>query len=267
MSEITLVALDMDGTLLTSSGVLPPRGAAAIRRCHEQGIAVVLATTKYPEQVGSYSRQLGLHDPMICTNGAQIWASPDGPVWAYRTIPKPIALAIAHLADCQGWELSTRVETMTYWKRRAGQVAGLLKAGVTIVERNADAIRDAPLRILVHDPQAILAIQTLCAEQYPDQCALEVFYEPDGSLHSLAVLAPQTDKGTALQLVLERLHLPPEKVMAIGDNLNDLAMLEYVGFPVAVGNAVEMVKQVAKVVAPDNDHEGVAWALETYVLD
>ena len=266
MSDIALVAIDMDGTLLTSKGELPPKNVEAIRRCSNQGIRIVLATTRNPNRVADYCRQLGINDPMICTNGAQIWASPDGPVWDYRTLSKSVGLAIATFADQRGWELSTTVNQMTYWKQREGQAIGLAKSGLMIVEHNADAMTENPVRILAHEVDAIREIERLCHEQYADQCSLEVFYEPDGAVHSLVVLAPQTNKRTALEVVHSHLDISPNNAMAIGDNLNDLSMLTTVGFPVAVGNAIEAVKQAAKVVAPDNDHDGVAWALETYVL-
>lgn len=266
MSNITLVAIDLDGTLLTSKGNLSTRNKEAIKACREQGIYIILATMRNPEQVVAYSRQLGLLDPMICTNGAQVWASPDGPVWACHTIAQSVALAIAEFADQYGWELSTTVGEMTYWKQRQGQPLGLVMPNVTVVERNTDAIINTPIRILVHDKPAIPAIQTLCKDQFHEECWIETFHTPDGELQSIAILAPNATKRHGLELVLNHLGISPDRVMAIGDNLNDLAMLDYVGFPVAVGNAVEAVKQIARVVTPDNDSDGVAWVLETYPL-
>ncbi|MBN1642288.1 MAG: hypothetical protein JXA09_13720, partial [Anaerolineae bacterium] len=58
--------------------------------------------------------QIGIVGPMVCTNGAETWASPDGPVWACRRIPRSAALEIARLADAHGWELSTTVGATTY---------------------------------------------------------------------------------------------------------------------------------------------------------
>jgi len=266
MSDIALVAIDIDDTLLNSEGEISPKNIAGIQDCANQGIRIVLATARGPEKVAMYYHQLGIDDPMICNDGAQIWASPDGPVWDYRTISKTTALEIAIFADQQGWGLSTLVNAVIHWKQREGQTLGLSRPGLMIVERNVDAITDNPLRILVHEVEAIQAIHRLCQEQHADQCSIEIFYEPDGALHSLAILAPQTNKRTALEQVLAHLNISPTQAMAIGDNLNDLSMLSYVGFPVAMGNAIEQVKQVAKVIAPDNDHDGVAWALETYVL-
>jgi hydroxymethylpyrimidine pyrophosphatase-like HAD family hydrolase len=110
------------------------------------------------------------------------------------------------------------------------------------------------------------AIQAFCAEEYPNDCRTEIFYNTDGALHSLAICAPQADKKTALGVILAHLGISPQQAIAIGDNMNDLPMLSFVGFSVAMGNAIPELKQCASVIAPDNDHEGVAWALETYVL-
>jgi Cof subfamily protein (haloacid dehalogenase superfamily) len=266
MQKIALVAVDLDGTLLTSQSSLAPRGATALQRAARQGVRVVLATTRNPESVLPFCRTLGLADPLICTNGAQVWGSPTGPVWAHHTIPLAAALAIAGQADAHGWELSTTVGEMTYWRQRPGQALGPIFPHVTVVPANTDAIVGEPLRFLAHQPQAIKSLHALCQSSFSGRCRIELFYQPDGSLHSLGIFAPQADKGTALALVLARLKIEPERVMAIGDNLNDLPMFPYASLRVAVGNGVDQLKREATVVAPSNDDEGVAWALEKYVL-
>lgn len=89
----------------------------------------------------------------------------------------------------------------------------------------------------------------------------------DGTRHSLGIFAPQADKGTALALVLDRLAVKKEQALAVGDNPCDVAMFPYARVRVAMANAIDEVKQRASAVAPSNDNEGVAWALETFVLD
>jgi hydroxymethylpyrimidine pyrophosphatase-like HAD family hydrolase len=69
MKEISLVAVDLDGTLLTSERVLAPRGAKRIKQAYQSGVHVVLSTTRNPTSVQAFCRQLGIHDPAICTNG------------------------------------------------------------------------------------------------------------------------------------------------------------------------------------------------------
>jgi HAD superfamily hydrolase (TIGR01484 family) len=261
MGCIRLVAVDLDGTLLTSAGVLAPRGAESLSQASRAGIHVVLATTRLPKSVQRFARALGIADPVICTNGAEVWGSPDGPVWAHRTIPRRAALAIAKLADRNRWEVSTTVGAMTYWRQRSGQPLGRVAPGRTVVGSNEKALVGDPVRMLVHQPAAIEAVEVLCRTGFSDVCYAETYYRPDGMVHSLGVFALGADKGTALLLVRERLGVEREQVLAIGDNPNDLAMFRQAGVSVAMGNAPTALKEQADVVAPSNDVEGVAWAV------
>lgn len=107
--DIQLIATDLDGTLLTSEKALAPEGGRLLKEAAKAGKYVVLATTRNPDAVHPHCQSLELNDPIICSNGAQVWGSPDGPVWSHHPIPHETALKIAHLADGQGWELSTTV--------------------------------------------------------------------------------------------------------------------------------------------------------------
>lgn len=266
MKGISLVAVDLDGTLLTSEGSLPPRGAALLGRAAQRGVHVVLASTRNPYSVRQFCRLLQIEDPVICTNGAQVWGSPDGPIWACHRVPREVALTIAAWADAHDWELSTTVGPMTYWRQRPGQRLGPLAPNITVVRTNSDAIVGEPVRILVSQPEAIDSIGSLCQSRFHGQCRTETYYNPDGTRPSLGVFSPHADKGTGLALVLERLAVKKEQVLVIGDDLCDLTMFPYARVRVAVANALDEVRQQASVVVPSNDEEGVAWALETLVL-
>jgi 5-amino-6-(5-phospho-D-ribitylamino)uracil phosphatase len=78
MHDIRLVALDLDGTLLTSAGTLPPEGAALLTRAAANNVHVILATTRTYESTQHVCRTLGLNAPLVCANGGQVWATPDG---------------------------------------------------------------------------------------------------------------------------------------------------------------------------------------------
>jgi len=261
--EISLVAVDLDGTLLTSAGTLAAEGARLLRQAARDGVRVVLATTRNPDRVQPVCRSLEINDPLICTNGAQVWGSPDGPVWACHAIPQEVALAIAQLADAQGWELSTTVGPTTYWRQRPDQALGPITPHVMVVATNSDAIIGDPVRILASQPEAIEGIRPFC-QQFAGRCYTETYYGPHGQVHSLGIFALQANKGAALALVLDRLSLGWERAMAIGDNPNDLPMFPHARISVAMANAPGEVKQKATVVAPSNDEEGVAWALQMF---
>jgi Cof subfamily protein (haloacid dehalogenase superfamily) len=259
-----LVAVDLDGTLLTSEGTLAPESARLLRKATQDGVHVVLATTRNPDSVRPFCRLLEINEPIICTNGAQVWGSPDGPVWAYHSIPQEVGLAIAQLADTHDWELSTTVGSATYWRQRPGQALGPIAPNITVVASNSDAIVDNPVRILTWHPDAVDSVRSLCQSKFTNQCYTETYYRPDGTVHSLGVFALQANKGAALALVLNRLGLKSQQVIAMGDNFNDLPMFAHARVSVAMFNAPDEVKQQANAVAPSNDEEGVAWALTAY---
>lgn len=265
MTKIALVAIDLDGTMLTAEGELAPRSAEQVRAASQRGCTVVLASTRNPESIARYSLALDLDDPIIGTNGAQIWASPSGPIWARYTIPLEVAQAIAELADRQGWELGITVGDTTYYRQRPGQNVGPLAPGRAVVAKNADALHDAPVRILTWTPEAIPRIQRLCHDQFPDAVRLQIHHEPDGSVRSLGVFPAGVNKGNALALVMEQLDVDADQVLAIGDDLNDMPMFEQAGFSVALAHAPEAAQAAADRVAPPGE-EGVAWALKAFEI-
>ncbi len=262
-----LVAVDLDGTLLTGERTLAPGGVRSLRQAIRQGVYVVLSTTRNPGSTQPFCREIGTNAPMICTNGAQVWGSPEGPAWVCHTIPQEVALAIAQLADAHGWELSTTVGAVTYWRQRPGQPLGPYRPRITVVERNIDAIVGDPVRILVWLPEAVEAVRTLCEARFADRCYTTTYHHPDGTVESLSISAPQADKGTALRLVLERLGIEPEHAAAIGDNANDVPMFRVAGTSIAMGNALPAIKAQADAVAPGHNDEGVAWAVQRFVLE
>lgn len=266
MIGISLVAVDLDGTLLTSEKTLAPEGARLLAQAARRGVHVVIATTRNPDYAREVCQQLAIREPIICTNGAQVWGSPDGPVWARYAMPQEVGLFLARLADERNWELSITVGSVTYWRQRPGQALGQVSPYRTIVAHNADAVVGDVLRILAWDLQAIEAVRLLCETRFAAQCRTETFYRADGSVNSLGVFAPEANKGHALDLVLQRLGLGPEQAMAIGDNLNDLPMFAGARISVALDNAPLEVKRKATAVAPSNDEEGVAWALRAFGL-
>jgi Cof subfamily protein (haloacid dehalogenase superfamily) len=266
VTDISLVAVDLDDTLLTSAHVLAPRGARLLRQAAGAGVRVVLATTRNPDTTRPFCDELEINDPIICSNGAQVWGSPRGPIWAIHHIPREAALAIAQMADEYDFELSTTIGSTTYLRQRPGQPLGPLTPHITVVPANADAIVGDPIRILLKGPEALDRIIQLCHSRFIGQCRTDVHYERDGTPRLMCVLPPGADKGTALSLVLDRLGIQRQRSLAIGDNLNDLPMFGVAGTSVAVGNALEQVKRRASAVAPSDDEEGVAWALERFVL-
>ena len=107
--------------------------------------------------------------------------------------------------------------------------------------------------------------EKFCEDELGDVVQTEIYYETTGELHSLGIFPPMANKGDALLYVLDRLSISGENAMAIGDNTNDLGMFSVAGISVAMGNGTEEAKRQADIVAPSNDNNGVAWALNRYI--
>ena len=102
---------------------------------------------------------------------------------------------------------------------------------------------------------------------FPGHAKWKYFINRTVNTESIGIFAHGTDKGHALKFVLAKMGIDPRQVMAIGDNANDLPMFAVGVISVAMGNAAFSVQQAATDIAPSNEEEGVAWALEKYVLD
>jgi len=266
-SRVALIAVDLDGTLLRSDSSLSPEGGDALASAVRRGVRVIVTTTRNIDSVRRFASEIGLTEPVICTNGALILGSPSGPVWHRRLIPGPLAESLAAAADAAGYSLITTVGEMRYTRQQEGQSLGEVQPGRWVVARNAEALAAGdPIRILNYDPEGIPHLRHICESQFAGQAHVETYLRPDGSEKSLGVFAAGSDKGTALRLVTQRLGIDHSQVMAIGDNPNDLPMFACAGIRVAMGNATRDVKAAATVVAPTNDDAGVAWAVHRYVL-
>lgn len=267
MADIKLVAIDLDGTLLNSMGKVSIQDANKLREASNAGIRIVISTTRNHYYTSPLCQELGLSEPLICANGAQIYASPTGSLWMNHTIPIDVARKMAQIADKNKWEICTTVGSTTYWRQRKGQKLGFLRDNIEVVKKNEDAIINEPLRILTWQPNAIKCLIEFCSNELSGIVRTEAYYAQNGEIESLGIFHAMANKGDALLHVLEKLSISQKNAMAIGDNTNDLEMFSIAEVSVAMGNGTKEVKKQADAIAPSNNNNGVAWALDKYILD
>ncbi len=265
---IKLVALDLDGTLLNSQGLVPKANGQAISQAREErGVKVVLATARAFLSAVPFAKQLNLDTPLICANGALI-KDLKGAEWWSRGIDLDLARQMAAWADAGGHALVTLVGDTIYYTWPASW------AGEDWAPRPYDCVVDSNLAPLTAPPLRIIAVgEETCRallEHFASQTRGEVRfdrYERDGRLISIVAVHAAASKEGALDFLCTRWGLSPAQAMSLGDNFPDLGMLHWAGIGVAMGNAPPEMREQVEWVAPSNDEAGVAWAIQHFVLD
>ena len=262
---IKLVALDMDDTLLNEQAVISPRNAAVIRQAVAQGVTVTIATGRMFCSARPYAEGLGLDVPLIAYNGALIRGTLSGETLLDRPIDAGLADEVLALFRERGWHIQAYVDDVLYvaqlneWSETYSRLA---KVPVTELGDAFYTMRQAPSKMLaLAEPDQIAVISRTLQDRFGSQLCTAI-----SKPTYLEIINPVVNKGTALAFLAERLGIEREQVMAVGDSFNDLDMITYAGWGVAMGNAPDPVKRQAQAVVSDNANDGVAEAFERFVL-
>jgi HAD superfamily hydrolase (TIGR01484 family) len=150
--------------------------------------------------------------------------------------------------------------------RPQGKGPKRLPKDMRVSSYHAQAVAQAaPTAILIFGEEAVDEVW----EAFHGQFGQAVNFSRNHSLtfpHYLSLTHAEADKGRALEMACRELGVDPAEAVAIGDSEADVAMFEVVGYGIAMGNAAEAVRAAARDVAPQNDDDGVAWAIRKYVL-
>ncbi|MCH8920600.1 MAG: HAD family phosphatase [Chloroflexi bacterium] len=266
MSGIRLIALDLDGTLLNSAAKVSERNAEAVKRALDAGVKVVLATARWYLLAKRNAEHLGIDTPLICNNGAVVKRPQDGDELLHLRLDQELAREVTALADERGWETFTTIEDTTYMRMRPGIIPERLPAGLRVSERQAEEVaRGQPTAVLVFGEEAVNEISQRFLPAFDGRAKFSL-NRPPLYPHYVILTHPDADKASALEMVCRELDIPLNDVMAMGDSESDLEMLRLAGLGIAVNNSPDEVKRAALHVAPANDDDGVAWAIEHFVL-
>lgn len=271
--SIRLLALDIDGTLLDQQFQISARNLAALRAAHEAGIHIMLATGRRHEYALPIAQELGIPVSLISSNGALVRSSSGESFHADRLPAATAVKIILHMDQYRGNAVLTF--------DRQGQDALVLeridelsRSIARWIEKNSGHIRYVvPLETaLTEDPiQAMYCGSVARMQAAQEHLARADFYGEITVLRTqydyrdlciLDILNRNCTKGHALRRWAEHHGIAPEQVMAIGDNYNDLEMLEFAGLPVIMGNAADDLKQRGWMVTASNTESGVAEAVE-----
>jgi Cof subfamily protein (haloacid dehalogenase superfamily) len=270
MTAIRMLAIDLDDTLLRSDLSISFRTRNTIKKAEAAGVVVVLASGRIPAAMERFARLLGLHKRpgyLICNNGTMIQESDTGNIIADIQLPASTALAVYDLAAAEGFSVQIYEDNVMYVSRSnefADYDQKLTGLRQVVVENFRGMVKAGCHKLLIPgDPMILHPLESLI-RTYIGQEEATVFTSKS---YFLEILPPHTDKGTALAIVAENLKIPREAVLAIGDSMNDEAMIRWAGVGVAMVNGDDRIKDIAEFITEKtNDNDGVAEIIERYIL-
>jgi len=271
---IGLIALDLDGTLIGDDLVLGERTIAAIRAARERGIAVSIVTGRMTTSALPYARTLGLTDPLVAFQGALVRALPPperdprlGRILAHR----PLAAAAAR--EVIAWAKHVGIEPhVNHLERfvigaddpRAEDYSSFLGARAEVVPDLVAWLRRPVSKVI-----AVAAADEPIPESILEEGRRRFAGRAEVTISHprfLEFLAPGVSKLVGVRHLARRAGVPLGRVLAVGDQFNDLEMIAGVGHGAAMPTAPEPVRAAARYVASPLEVEGTAQLIEQLLL-
>lgn len=265
-----LIALDMDGTLLTSDKTISSRTKDAIAAARKQGVKVVLASGRPLDGMKGALRELGLTEQgefVVYFNGSVVQEIGSGKVIHQATIDGRQAKQVAKLAESLGLDchaFSVEHGLITPKQNEYTDIESTIN-GVPVTEMAFDTLTDDhPIikAMIVGEPTKL----TRAIEQIPAHLHNE-FTIVQSAPFFLEFLNLDSNKGVGVSAIAEFLGINQSKVICVGDAENDHHMIQYAGLGVAMSNAMPQTKQIADYITTSNNEDGVAKVIEEFVLN
>lgn len=263
---IKLVVSDVDGTLVTRDKRLTERTQKAIDALRARGIAFTIISARPPLGVHKLVERLNLAGPVGAVNGGALIRS-DLTIVERKFVPAEAARqSVAFLRE-QGIDAWLFTETEWFLRDPDGahvdHEAKTLTMTFTRVDEFSDAAYDHVLKIVgaSHDHPHLARCETELQALLGDSASAT-----RSQAYYLDVTNPEAIKGNGLAGLARLLDIDTAAVMAVGDGVNDISMLQRAGFSVAMANGEEAVRLAATAVTDDCDADGFAKAIERYVL-
>ena len=270
---IKVLALDLDGTLTNDQKEITPRTRAALDAALAKGVTIVLASGRPVAGVTPVARELDLGQPgrpgaiLAYNGGAIVDCGPGSRILWQQVLPSPMVPALCAFAAEQNVAIVTYSETGIVterpddpWAQREGFTNKLPMIGV----EDLAAYVNYPVNkmLITLDPIRLPHVLRAGAARFAGQIDL---YPSSPFFIEAVPLGVAKDKSLAA--LLDRMGLGRENLMACGDGMNDRSMIRFAGVGVAMANAEGPVKAEANyITAADNNHDGVAEAVERFIL-
>ena len=268
LSQIRVIAVDIDGTLTNREKQITPRTLQALLQAQKQGITLVLASGRPISGLKKYSVQLHLPEyggNLISFNGGLLADAKTNEVLYEQKMPLPIAIEVLrHLQQfpvtvmlCDGDQLV--VEDINGYQVEYEANCNHLR--VTQTDSLEEYLYFSPYKLLASaNPPYLSEIHEQLAAPFTNR--LSTFFSAPFFFEFVPL---GVNKANALQRLCQMRGIRREEVLCFGDEQNDLEMIRFAGHGVAMGNACDLLKQAADEITLSNDEDGIAVVVERYL--
>ena len=273
--RIRLVATDIDGTLLDPQGCLTPRTRAAIQATAASGVTVALATARRWTGASHAASQFDFRGHLIVFDGAMIRSYPDGEVLSAAPFDRANAQQAAQamlsyglqpiMQFCDQHTEALRVADEAPYPAWTAEYLDIFRGQIQYCPAAdlCDVAAD-PMRLVAFAPISVL--RRVAVDLRSPDCGRQLLLTGNFGMAELTLFSSAASKGNALASLARTLDIGLDETMAVGDGLNDVSMLRAAGLGVAMGHAPRRVRASADVVTGSNAEDGLAQALEAFVL-
>lgn len=263
---IQLIAMDLDGTLLQDDKTISLRTLATLRAARAKGVHITVATGRMYVAAAYFAQQIGADVPVVCCNGGLVRSATAAESLFEARFPQEMARAVLAACYQNDWYAQWYIGDQIYAKDFRPEMFLSYK---TVKNFRLNEIGDdyAPytddvIQIVIRDDGGkIGAIERALRAQFGSGIDMQ-----QNTQVSVDITPPGIHKAVGLAALVRHLGLRPEEVLACGDADNDLTMLRYAGISVATANAIPAAREIADFVTDDCNHDGVAKAIEKFVL-
>lgn len=273
-TKYKMVVMDMDYTLLNKQKEVSKRNKEALKKAMEKDVHMVVATGRIYTSARFYAKLLGINTPIIASNGAIIREEYTNNTLFKSVLLDEIAIKMAGL--CRKYDLYCHLYSdntvytekitnislrYTEWNEKLEEED---KIKIEVVDRLEDTIKKEKGKVLKavvvdKDEDKLRAIRN-------EILTTGIASVSQSLRDNLEVMNKGINKGNAIRILCELYGISNEEVIAIGDNENDISMIEYAGMGIAMGNAAECLKEKADYITGDYQEDGVAQAIEKFIL-
>ncbi|MCI5847714.1 MAG: Cof-type HAD-IIB family hydrolase [Clostridiales bacterium] len=262
--KIDTIVTDMDDTLLDANGKISDYTLRVVKECVARGLRFIPASGRTQSSLRPFVEQMGTGCPYIGGNGSEIIGA-DHQLLEQQTLDAETARQICAFLREHGFYVHVYHDDAFYYDDECTAATNYKHSsgmrGIAVGDLVSFIDFDTPKVLSVSTPEKVQQMMPLLQEHFQGRVTCT-----QSKAYFLEVVAPGASKGGALRRLAQRIGIRPENTLVFGDSLNDISMLQFGPYGVAVGNARPVVQQAAWQVCLPNTQDGEAHFINEHVL-